>query len=41
MAKHARYGLCVENRGSPAALELRKVYRLVDDPSAEARDLSE
>jgi hypothetical protein len=39
MAKSARYGLCVENRGSPAALEVRKIYRLVDDPPAEARDL--
>jgi len=39
MAKPARYGLCVENRGNTAALELRKVYRLVDDPSAEAREL--
>jgi hypothetical protein len=38
MAKHARYGLCVENR-DPAALELRKIYRLVDDPSAQASGL--
>jgi hypothetical protein len=39
MAKPARYGVCVENVGTPAALEVRKIYRLVDDPSAEARDL--
>lgn len=39
MATHARYGLCVDNRGYPAALEVRKVYRLVDDPSADARGL--
>ena len=39
MAKPARYGVCVENRGNPAALERRKIYRLVDDPSAETRGL--
>ena len=39
MAKRVRYGLCVENRGYPAALELRKIYRLVDDPSAQAHGL--
>ena len=39
MAKPARYAVCVENRGSPAALEVRKIYRLLDDASAEARDL--
>jgi hypothetical protein len=39
MAKPARYGVCVENKGTPAALEIRKIYRIVDDPSAEAREL--
>lgn len=39
MAKTHRYGVCVENRGNPAALEIRKIYRLLEDPSAEARGL--
>ncbi|MBI4881349.1 MAG: hypothetical protein HY812_17065 [Planctomycetes bacterium] len=39
MAKSIRYGVCVENRGYPAALEVRKIYRLVQDAAAEARGL--
>ena len=39
MPKPARYGVCVENKGTPAALEIRKIYRIIDDPSAEARSL--
>ncbi len=39
MAKPARYGVCVENRGHPAALEVRKIYRLLEDPTAAARGL--
>ena len=39
MSKPTRYGVCVENRGTPAALEVRKIYRLVDDAAAEARGL--
>jgi hypothetical protein len=39
MARHTRYGLCVENRGYTAALEVRKIYRLVEDASADARGL--
>jgi hypothetical protein len=34
-----KYGLCVDNRGNPAALEIRKVYRIIDDAAAEARGL--
>jgi hypothetical protein len=34
-----RYGVCVENRGHAAALEVRKLYRLVEDPLAAARGL--
>ncbi|MCC6126432.1 MAG: hypothetical protein IT426_15850 [Pirellulales bacterium] len=33
----ARFGLCVKNDGYPAALETRKVYRILPDPRA-ARD---
>mgnify|MGYP007112908029 CR=1 FL=1 len=29
MAKTSRYAVCVDNRGNPAALEVRKIYRLV------------
>lgn len=39
MAKLARYGVCVENRGNAASLEVRKIYRLLDDPAAEDRGL--
>jgi hypothetical protein len=39
MTTMAKYGVCVENRGNPAALEIRKIYRLVEDASAEERDL--
>jgi hypothetical protein len=39
MAKSTRYGVCVENRDNPAALEVRKIYRLVEDTAAEARGL--
>ena len=39
MAEIPRYGVCVENRGYPAALEVRKIYQLVEDPAAEARGL--
>jgi hypothetical protein len=31
--------VCVRNRGFPAALELRKVYRVLPDPVAAARSL--
>ena len=39
MAKPVRYGVCVENRGYPAALEVRKIYRLVEDEAAGTRGL--
>ena len=39
MAKTHRYGVCVDNRGNPAALEVRKIYRLLEDPAAKARRL--
>jgi hypothetical protein len=39
MAKPHRYGVCVNNRGNPAALEVRKIYRLLDDADAESRGL--
>jgi hypothetical protein len=29
----------VDNRGNPAALEVRKIYRLLEDAEAEARGL--
>lgn len=39
MAKTHRYGLCVDNRGNSAALEVRKIYRILDDAAAEDRGL--
>jgi hypothetical protein len=32
-----RYAICVNNKGYPASLELRKVYRIVPDPLAATR----
>ena len=40
MARPHRYALCVENRGYPAALEVRKVYRMLSDPAAEKQGLT-
>lgn len=39
MARTHRYGVCVDNRGHSAALEVRKIYRLLEDAPAEARGL--
>ena len=39
MARTYRYVVCVENRGNPAALEVRKIYRVIEDVSAESRGL--
>ena len=39
MTKLHRYAVCVENRGYPAALEVRKLYRLISDDAAEKRGL--
>ncbi len=32
-----QYAICVKNRGYPASLELRKVYRLIPDAGAAAQ----
>jgi hypothetical protein len=34
-----RFVVCVKNRGFPASLELRKIYRALVDRTAEARAL--
>ena len=34
-----RYLFCLDNRGYPASLEVRKVYRSLHDPVASARGL--
>ena len=34
-----RFGICVRNEGYASSLEVRKVYRLLPDDSAEARSL--
>jgi len=39
MARTYRYVVCAGNRGSPAALEVRKIYRVIPDVSAESRSL--
>ena len=39
MEQPTRYVLCVENRGNRAALEVRKIYRPVEDKPAQARGL--
>jgi hypothetical protein len=35
MSARYRYAMCVKNRGYPASLEVRKVYRVIPDKSAE------
>jgi len=39
MAHRRRFVLCVRNGTYKASLEPRKIYRVVDDPQAEARSL--
>ncbi|HLQ36262.1 MAG TPA: hypothetical protein VK348_00575 [Planctomycetota bacterium] len=39
MTRPQLYALCIKNRGCPAALELRKVYRRILDPAAAKRGL--
>ncbi len=39
MAKTDRYVVCVSNQGNPAALEVRKIYRVIDDTAAESHGL--
>ena len=38
-AKTFGFAVCVDNGGYPAALEVRKLYRVVDDGDAEAQHL--
>ncbi len=37
MTRRQQYVVCIKNRGYPAALEVRKLYRLLSDPAAERR----
>lgn len=37
--RKSHYVACVSNRGYPAALVTRRIYRCVSDPDAEKRDL--
>ena len=37
-ASPTRFVVCVRNDGYPASLELRKIYRVIPDTAAEARD---
>jgi hypothetical protein len=39
MGKLHPFALCLKNRGYPGALEVRKVYPALSDPSAEKRGL--
>jgi hypothetical protein len=39
MQKPTSFALCIKNRGYAAALDVRKVYRLLPDPSAKKRGL--
>jgi hypothetical protein len=39
MAKAVQFAICVGNAGAPASLELRKIYRVVDDPAAAVQGL--
>lgn len=39
MARKKRFVLCVRNGTYKASLQPRKVYRVVEDPRAEARQL--
>lgn len=39
MTEQQRYAICVSNHGYSAALEVRKVYRLVPDSSLEGKGL--
>lgn len=34
-----RYVLCIRNKGYPASLEVRKIYRVITDPGAAKRGL--
>jgi len=42
MARHIavpRYAVCLSNRGYPASLVVRRLYRVLDDPAAARRGL--
>ena len=39
MARRRRFVLCVRNGSYKASLQPRKVYRVIEDPEAEARKL--
>ena len=39
MAKQPIYAMCIKNRGYAAALEVRKVYRVLRDSAAAKRGL--
>jgi hypothetical protein len=39
MTKRPRYAICVKNRGYSAALDVMKIYRVLPDRRAEAREL--
>ncbi len=39
MASQQRFALCIKNRGYAAALEVRKLYRVIADHIAEKRGL--
>ena len=36
MAKKKRYAVCIRSRSYKASLEPRKIYRVLEDPEAEA-----
>ena len=38
-AKNKGFAVCLRNRGFAASLEVRKLYRFIDDPDAEANNL--
>jgi len=39
MNQRARFAVCIRNSGYPAALELRKLYEVIEDADAEKDDL--
>ena len=39
MAKPHRYAVCVEHGDNPASLEVRKIYRVIEDSKANAHGL--
>lgn len=39
MSEHARFAVCIRNAGYAASLEVRKLYEVVDDPTAEKDDM--